>query len=117
MSITVNSKTYSFDSQRSADAMRYNGPSQTLGVKDYFDAKRTAPKPTATFAGQAKAEAKLTRSLTNGTSPVGDGIITISVSFPAAAASTQVDSMLGDMAAWFATASATSLLRDHDVTQ
>lgn len=117
MSYTINTKSYDFDSQRSVDSLRFIGPANTLSVKDYVDVKRTSPKPTADFAGQGKASYKLTRTLTDGTDPVGSGLIEVSVSFPVGSSSTEQDAMVDDTAVWLATASAKSLLEDHDINQ
>ena len=117
MSYTINAKSYDLDSQRSIDSLRYIGPSHTLSVKDYVDAKRTSPKPTATYAGQGKASFKLTRTLSDGTDPVGDGILEISCSFPVGSSSTEQSTMIDDLAAWLATTSADDLLMNHDINQ
>lgn len=117
MSLTINAKTYDFDTFRSSDIARYNGPNHTLSVKDYVDAKRTSPKPTATFAGQGKASLKLTRTVTDGTDPVGDGLCEIAVSFPVGGASAELDAFIDDLAVWLATTSAKDLLEDHDIHQ
>lgn len=117
MTITVNAQSYELDSFRSVNSVRYSGPAHTLSVKDYLDAKRTPATPTATYAGQAKASCKLTRTLTDGTDPVGDGIVEISVSFPVGSAAAQQATMITDMATWAATASADDLLSNQDINQ
>lgn len=117
MTITVNAKSYELDSHRSVNAIRYNGPAHTLAVKDYADAKRTPAKPTADYAGQAKASFKITRTLTDGTDSVGDGIVEISASFPVDSQASEQATMITDLATWAATASADELLSDHDISQ
>lgn len=117
MTLTVNALTYNVDSQRSPDIVRYSGPSNTLSTKDYIDLYRTSPKPTATFAGVGKAEAKLTRTLTDGADVVGTGILQVQTSFPVGASSTEMQAMVDDLAAWLATSAATDLFLNHDVNQ
>lgn len=117
MAITVNLDTYNYDQQKGPDWLRYNGPNNTLSVKDYADVKKTAPKPTSTFGGQGKASFKLTRTLTDGTDSVGDGILEVSVSFPADSLASEQAAMITDVATWLASASADSLLSDHDINQ
>jgi hypothetical protein len=117
MSLTVNAKSYDFDSQRTPDSVRYNGPSQTLSVKDHVDLKRTAPKPTATFCGVGRGNAKLTRTTTDGTDPIGDGILEIALSVPRDSARAEQEALIDDMAAWLATAAAKAALLDHDINQ
>lgn len=117
MSLTVNAKTYANDVARSPDSYRYLGPSHTFATKDYIDAYRTSPKPTSTFNGVGKAEAKLTRTMTDGTDPVGTGLISVSVSFPADADTTEQATMITDMAVWLATASADNLFTNHEINQ
>jgi hypothetical protein len=106
MSLTVNAKTYSGDSF-GGNLVGYSGPAHTLSVKDYVKLARTAPKPTVTFSGVGRTNAKLTRTLTltGALSPAHDGILDISVSIPVGAASADIDVMLNDMGAFLASAS------------
>ena len=117
MTITVNAKSYELDTYKSSDIAQYNGPAHTLAVKDLLTCKRTAPKPTSTSDGVGRAACKLTRSLTDGTDVVGDGILEVSVSFPVGSQASEQATMITDIATWAATASADSLLSDHDITQ
>lgn len=117
MSLTINAKAYAFDTQRTPDSVRYSGPDHTLSVKDYTDVKRVAPKPTTTYGGTGKASVKMTRTVTDGTDPVGDGIFEISSSFPRDSATAEQQAFLTDLAAWLATAAATSVFLDHDINQ
>lgn len=118
MSLTLNTLTYVFDTSRTSDWVRYLGPSNTAATKDYLDAKRVAPKATATYAGQSKASVKLTRTMTDGASVVvGDGLIELSVSFPAESDSTEQAAMITDLATWLLTTAADDLLSDHIINQ
>lgn len=117
MGLTVNAKTYNQDVPRSPDIMRYTGPGHTLSNKDFIDLSRVAPKKTADYAGKGRARAKLTRNATNGTVSLGDAIADFAVSFPVGMQSSEQDAVLNDLAAWFATAAAKSLFKDHDIAQ
>jgi len=119
MALTINTKAYAFDTFRSVDSARYHGPSHTLSNKDYLDVKRTAPKKSADYAGQGKANAKMTRSMTDGVSSdiVGDGIFELNSSFPVGTSTAEQQAFLDDYAAWLGTAEATSLLLNQDINQ
>lgn len=119
MSLTLNTKAYAFDTFRSVDWARYLGPAHTLSVKDYLDVKRTAPKPTTTYAGQGKANAKMTRSLTDGATSdiVGDGIFELNSSFPVGSDAAAQQAFLDDFAAWLGSAEATALFINQDINQ
>lgn len=117
MSLTINTKTYTNDVARSADSYRYLGPSHTFSFKDYVDTYRTAPKPTATSDGQGKAEIKMTRTCTDGTNNIGTAISSFSVSFPVGAATSELQAVIDDFAAWLATAAADDLLIDQQINQ
>lgn len=117
MSLTVNAKTYANDVSRTADSFRYLGPVHDGDSNDTIDLYRTAAKPTATYAGNTRSRAKLTRAVTDGTTQLGDMIVDINVSVPVGAASAQVDSVINDIAAWFATAAAKSLVKSHIINQ
>jgi len=117
MSFTLNTKTYAEDVQLSINAKRYTGPAQDNDTLDIVDAKRTDPKPSGDFNGQSKGSLKLTRTMTDGTVNIGNGLIQLSVSVPADAVSSETDALIDDAAAWLATASAKSLLVDRKITQ
>lgn len=117
MALTVNLDTYERDTERSPNHVRYTGPDANLSTKDHVDMKRTPPKPTSTYAGQARGSFKLTRTFTDGTDPVGDGLIEISCSFPVGSAAAEQAAMIDDAAAWLATASADDLYSKQDINQ
>lgn len=116
MSYTLNAKAYDYDTQRGPEHLRFSGPAQTLSIKDHLDVKRVRPKPSGDFAGQGKASAKLTRTVTVGTE-TGLGILEVSSSFPVGATVADVESMITDLGTWLVTASADSLLVDQDINQ
>lgn len=105
MTLTVNAKTYTADSYR-PDSVGYSGPNHTVTVKDYTKLARTAPKPTVTFSGLGRTQAKLTRThtLTGALTTSGDAILDINVAIPVGMASADVDTLLNDMGAFLASA-------------
>jgi len=117
MALTVNAKSYDFDTSRSADSVRYLGPSHTFSFKDYIDAWRKAPVVTSTSDGKGRAFCKLTRTVTDGTDPVGDVILRIEISAPAGGDTTEMEACITDMATWLATSSADDMLLSHDINQ
>lgn len=118
MTITVNTKAYAEDASITPDVVRHTGPAHTFSVKDYLDLKRTAPKPTATFAGVARASAKFVRSLTNATTgEVADAIAEASFSIPAWATEAQVDSIRDDLGDLLISQNGDDLVFKHDIRQ
>lgn len=117
MALTINAKAYALDSQSSANAVVYAGPLKTFGVKDDCVLARTFPKPTATYAGKSRTEAKLTRTLTLADGKKDDAIFSLSTSVPVGAATADVEAMLDDLAAWLATAAASDLVQKLKVNQ
>lgn len=106
MALTINAKTYTADSFQQ-NTVGYIGSLKTVSVKDDVVLRRTQPKVTAVFSGVGRTSAKLTRTLTltGALTPVGDGIVDISVSVPVGFAAADVDALLNDMGAFLASAS------------
>lgn len=117
MPLTVNTKTYTQDLPLGPDAVPYNGPAHDDDTIDRIIAKRTAPKPTADFAGVGRSEVKLTRTGTDGTNDVGNMIVTINCSFPVDVQASEKELMLTDLAAWLASAEADSVLVTRTILQ
>lgn len=117
MALSVNAKTYTQDLPLGPDAVPYNGPNHDDDTVDRIVAKRTAPKPTADFAGVGRSEVKLTRTGTDGTSTIGNMIVTIACSFPADVQSSEKELMLTDLAAWLASSEADAVLVNRTVLQ
>lgn len=105
MTLSINAKTYTGDSYQS-NSVGYTGPNHTLSVKDYAKLSRVAPKPTVTFSGVGRTDAKITRTLTltGALTPTWDAILDISVSVPVGFTGADVDTMLNDMGAFLASA-------------
>lgn len=117
MSLTVNAKTYSADSY-GTNQVGYIGSLKTVSVKDDIRLARTAPKPTITFSGLGRTEAKLSRTLTltGALSPTGDGILTISVAVPVGAASADIDSLLNDMGSFLSSATFKTHVKSQQIS-
>ncbi|DAD51355.1 coat protein [ssRNA phage Gerhypos.3_23] len=117
MSLTINAKTFTADSFQK-DQVGYIGTGKTVSVKDDASLSRTAPKPTTTFSGLARTEAKLTRTLTltGALTPTGDAIIRILVAVPVGYASADVDTLLNDFGAFLASASFKSHVKSQQVS-
>lgn len=116
MALTINAKTYTADSY-AKDSVGYIGTLKTVSVKDDVRLARTAPKPTVSFSGVGRTNAKLTRTLTltSALTPTGDGLLSIDVSIPVGAASADVDSLLNDMGAFLASASFKTHVKSQQV--
>jgi hypothetical protein len=100
MALVFNTKTYTADSFN-ANNVAYIGAAKTVTVKDDLRLARTAAKATATYSGNGRTEAKMTRThtLTGALTPSGDSIFRIEVSLPAGIASADVDALCADMSA------------------
>lgn len=117
MALTVNAKAYALDSQVSANTVKYAGPLKTFTVKDDIALSRTDPKPTATFAGMSRSETKLTRTLTLADASKADAIFSFQCAVPVGAVTADVEAMLDDLAAWFATSAASDLIQKLKINQ
>lgn len=111
MSIVVNTKTYSEDSQLNPNAVRYAGPGQTGQATDNIEIKRTAPKRTATYEGNARAGIRTTRSaVVNGKTLTAyiNSDSSIPVGFPA----TDATALVNDHGALIGSATGHSVIED-----
>lgn len=116
MSLTVNAKTFSADSFGS-NAVGYIGPAKTASTKDDLILRRTAAKPTATFSGVARSQAKLTRTstLTGAKTPTGDNIVDINASIAVGTPAADVDAMCADLGAYVQSADFKNLLKTQKI--
>lgn len=117
MTITVNTKAYAFDTNTTPDIGRHVGPAQTHSVKDYLELKRTAPKPTPTFAGVARSSAKFVRTVTLGDGSKADAIFEGSFSIPVGMAEADVDSLRDDAGDFLISSNGDDLVWKHDINQ
>lgn len=117
MTITVNTKAYAFDSNPTPDIGRHVGPAQTFEAKDYLDLARTAPKPTTTFRGVARARAKFVRTVTLDDNTKADAIVEVSCSLPVGMSEANIDSLRDDMGDLLISANGDDLFYKHDISQ
>jgi hypothetical protein len=105
MSLVFNAKTYTADSF-STNNVGYIGAAKTVSVADDLRLARTAAKPTATYSGSGRTEAKLTRThtLTGAVSVTGNSIARLEFSLPVGIASADVDAICADLSALVASA-------------
>jgi len=117
MSLTINAKTVTAD-RFTSTAVSYNAPAHTLSWKDDLRLAATAPKATTLFSGVARGQSKWARSftLTGALTPVHDGILDLSSSFPVGAASADIDSLINDFAAWVAHASFKTFIKNQTIS-
>lgn len=116
MSLSVNAKTYTADNF-GQNAVVYIGTGHTVSVKDDVRLSRVAPKPTATFSGVGKTNAKLSRTLTltGALTPTWDGYVEIQCTIPVGFAGADIDTMLNDMGAYLASASFKTLVKNQQI--
>jgi len=117
MALTFNTKTYTADSFN-GNQVSYNGPANTLSVKDILRLARTNPKPTGLYSGNGRFEVKLTRThtLTGALTPSGDSITTISYSGPVGISSTDADAISNDLGALVSGADFKSMIKTLKVS-
>lgn len=114
MTIVVNTKTYSEDSAPNPNAVRYRGPNQTYSVIDNIEIKRTLPKKTATYNGNARSGMRITRSaVVDGETLVAAVSVdtTIPVGFPEAEAT----ALVNDAGALVASATGRAVVKDQQL--
>lgn len=114
MSLTVNAKTFAPDAY-SKDSVVYAGPANTVSVKDTIKLARTAPKPSSTFSGAARTQAKFVRTLTltGALTPTSEGIIDTQCQVPVGFTAADVDSLVNDYAAYVGSAAFKTLLKNQ----
>lgn len=118
MAITVNTKVYESDVAVSPNQVPYVGPANTLSIKDRLDLYRTNPKATNTFSGVGRSRLKLVRTLplTGAKTPSSDAIADVNISIPVGASSTDIDTLITDVAGLLALAFAKALAKNLDIT-
>lgn len=117
MSITVSTKSYNQD-RIAPDVISYAGPANTLSNSDVLEMKRVYPKPVKGFAGVAKPQEKLTRTVTLADGTKSDAILTISASLPVGIADADITALLTDGKDLLAleVAGTTSVFKKLDIT-
>jgi hypothetical protein len=117
MALTVNTVSYDQDGSTGLDHQRYSSATHTADNNDYIDCKRSKSKPTADFAGVTRGSFKITRTTTDGSVDLGNGILEISVSFPVGSQASEMQAFLDDAGSWLATAEADDVLISQKINQ
>jgi len=107
MSITLNTKTYSFDTFVNPSKARYVGPAQTSVIKDQIFMAKTEPK-VLDATGTARAQVKVVKTVLIGTT-YRDIIFDCSIAIPVGAANADVDSVRDDIGDLLISATAQNL--------
>jgi len=112
-----NTRTYTLDRYNNADSVSYVGTGHTPAAKNQLTLSRTYPKPTKDNDGVAKPYFKQVKTVVVNatTGEKKDAIVYVGGSIPVGATSTDVNSMLADVAAWVNTADAQSLFNALDI--
>lgn len=116
MPITLNTLVYNQDAFVNPNAVDYTGPSHSFAVKDKISLSRTAAKPTSTFAGVAKAQAKRTKTVTLADGSKADAIVTIHCSLPVGMVKADADALRDDIGDLAISATGETLFWNHDLT-
>lgn len=116
MSITLNTLVYDQDTPLSANKVPYHGPDHSFSVKDIFTLARTAPKPTASFRGVARSEAKRTKTVTLDDGSTADAIVVVNFSLPVGMAQADADALRDDVGDFTISAQCGTLIWNQDLT-
>lgn len=105
MALTINAKSYSADGFFGT-TVTYIGPNQSGSVKDRLTLKKTDPKATPDFSGVNRYEAKFVRTvaLTGAKTATGEAWKRVEIVTPVGTSDADRDALIGDDAAWEATA-------------
>lgn len=117
MAITLNTLAYSQDTTVTKDKVDYTGPSNTFAVKDKLSLARTAPKPTISFRGVARSEAKRTKTVVLADGTTADAIISVNASLPVGMVKADADALRDDMGDFLIGADGDALMWSHDITR
>lgn len=116
MSVTLNTKVYTFDTNTTPNSGRHVGPANTASAKDYFELKRVAAKPTATFPGMVRASVKFVRTVTvNGEQY--DSFFEGSIAYPAGTSDADVDALRDDAGDLIISGNGGDLYKKHKIVQ
>lgn len=117
MALVFNTKTYSADSY-AVNSVGYIGSAKTASIKDDLLLSRSAPKPTDTFSGLARTEAKMTRTftLTGAKTTTGEAKMRVLVDVPVGYASADVDALCNDVGAFVSSADFKNHVKSQKVT-
>lgn len=116
MSVTLNTLAYVQDSFQTPNRVAYAGPSQTFEKKDNLILARTAPKPSGTYRGMARAQVKRVKTVTLDDSSKADIIMTVDIAIPVGAAAADIDAVRDDVGDFLIGSEAGTLIKNHDLT-
>lgn len=114
MTITVNTRAYNAD-RIAADSVGYVGPAHTFSAPDTLILKRTAPKPSANFAGVSRVSAKFSRAVTLADASIATALVEVVTSLPVGMAEADVDLIRDDMGDFLLLTSADDLFLKQDI--
>jgi hypothetical protein len=115
MSITLNTVVFDYDSQPTPNKCLYVSGDNTFSSKDQLALGRTSPKPTATYAGNARSEVKRTKTVTLADGSEADAIVTVSVSLPVGISSSDAAALCDDVGDFLISGDALTLVYNHDI--
>jgi len=117
MSLVFNSKTFSADSY-AINSVGYIGAAKTSSTYDDLLLSRSAPRPTTTFSGLSRTEAKFTRTLTltAAKTATGEAKVRVLVEVPVGYAGADVDTLLNDAGALVSSADFKTHVKSQKVT-
>lgn len=97
MSITLNTVVFNNDIALNSNKYQYLATDHTFEAVNKLTLARTDPKPTSTFRGVARAEAKRTQTVTLDDSTEAEAIVTVTCSLPVGMAAADIDAIRDDM--------------------
>lgn len=115
MSITINTLSYDEDSFVNPNRVTYTGPSHTFSTQDILTLARTAPKPSATSDGVARASAKRTKTVTLANGNQAVAIVEVNCAFPVGMAKADADALRDDIGDLAISSTGDTLFWNHDI--
>lgn len=118
MTVTVNTKSYNFDTNPTPNTGRHVGPANTMSVKDVLELRRVSPKPTATFDGVARSSVKFARTVTLSSGKTAEAIAEATFSIPVGTSDADSDSIRDDLGDFLiAAGDGGDLVKKHVINQ
>lgn len=113
MPLTINTRTYSADTQQN-NAWFYRDSASTAALPSMLRIARTPPKATPTFNGQAKSECKFTKQTTVADKPL-PAIIQAGSSIPVGMPDAEVDVLVADFRSFVASTAFVDLVKSAKI--
>lgn len=102
MPLTINARAYTIADTSQKGAVGYDDPSSTSVAPSRFRLAKTDPKPTNTFKGVARGEAKFTKSVDVGAGVMAPAIMLCDRSIPVGTSQAAVDLLVADFRSFVA---------------